>query len=121
MCQRPEFDRPKPASSRPVLGATVCAAFLALGLPTCVALGVLPDPAVGWAAKPSTASVATAAIVLFGALCIVELLSAHGRAPLPAERAVYWLEGALAAAPEEPRLLALLGRAQGLATQGHAR
>ena len=72
MCQRPEFDRPKPASSRPVLGATVCAALLALGLPTCVALGVLPDPAVGWAAKPSTASVATAAIVLFGALCIVE-------------------------------------------------
>ena len=72
MCQRPNFDRPKKASSRPVLGATVCALLLALGLPTCVAFGVLPDPAVGWAAKPSTAAVATAAIVLFGALCIVE-------------------------------------------------
>ena len=55
-----------------------------------------------------------------GALCIVELLGARGRAPRPAAQAVAWLEGALAAAPGEPRLVALLERAQTLAQQERA-
>ena len=49
-----------------------------------------------------------------GALCIVELLATRGASPLPLSRALSWLRGALAAAPDEPRLLALLRRAEAL-------
>ena len=49
-----------------------------------------------------------------GGLCIVELLSVRGASPLPIDRAVAWLRGALAAAPDEPQLLALLERAEAL-------
>ena len=50
-----------------------------------------------------------------GGLCVVELLSHRGKSPVPISQAIRWLRGALAAAPGDPRLEALLARAEALA------
>ena len=51
-----------------------------------------------------------------GGLCIVELLSSgKRRSPMPISQALTWLRGAQNAAPDEPRLAALVRRAEDLA------
>lgn len=49
-----------------------------------------------------------------GGLCVVELLSKHGHSPVPLRRALRWIRGSLAAAPDDPRLAELLSRAEAL-------
>lgn len=54
-----------------------------------------------------------------GALCVVRLLQQHGRSPTPLSTATVWLRDALAAAPEDARLLELGGEVAVLARRGY--
>ena len=49
-----------------------------------------------------------------GALAVIRLLQRYGTSPTPLAVATVWLRRAIAAAPEDARLLALLGEAKAL-------